>query len=191
VLESRGEQSFHGFTITADSGYAKMALMNRLLNHDIGVILVMPYHLKACHPFVGKSYFKLGRDGDDEQSADNGEKGEASDVGDDDVQNRVSQAGSFSISQCDRPRAFVLDGAPNKEPASFYCTKCFQRVNDVSRTQITAAAARESGTQKFSKILRFMYLLSPSISSWMEKWITVPGFAAALRGCTSLINAAI
>jgi hypothetical protein len=50
ILESRGEQSFYGFTITADRGYAKMALVKQLLNHDIGAILVMPDNLIACHP---------------------------------------------------------------------------------------------------------------------------------------------
>jgi hypothetical protein len=43
-----------------------MALVKQLLNHDIGVILFMTDHFIACQPFVGKSYFKLGRDGDDE-----------------------------------------------------------------------------------------------------------------------------
>jgi hypothetical protein len=60
------------------------------------------------------------------------------------------------------------------ERASFYCTKSFQRGNDLSRTQITAAAVRERGTQKFSKILRFMYRLPPSVSRMMETWIAVP-----------------
>jgi hypothetical protein len=66
ILERRREQSFHGFTITADRGYAKMALVKQLLNHDMGVMIVMPDHLIACHPCVGKSYFQLERDADDE-----------------------------------------------------------------------------------------------------------------------------
>jgi hypothetical protein len=175
ILESRGEQSFHGYTITADRGYENMALVKQLLNHDIGAILVMPDNLIACHPFVGKSYFKLGRDEDDEESADNGEEGETNDVSEDDVQTGESQFESFSISQFDKPRAFVLDDDPSMERACFYCKQSFQRGNDRSRTQITAAEVREHGTQKFSKILGFMYRLSPSVSRLMEAWIAVPG----------------
>jgi hypothetical protein len=48
-----------------------MALVKQILNHVIRVILVMSDHLIACIPFVGKSYFKLERDDEDDKSADN------------------------------------------------------------------------------------------------------------------------
>jgi hypothetical protein len=60
-------------------------------------------------PVVGKSYFKSVRDDDDKEIADNGEEGESNDVSEDDVQTGESQVESFSISQFDRSRAFVLD----------------------------------------------------------------------------------
>jgi hypothetical protein len=49
------------------------------------------------------------RDEDDKEIADNGEEGESNDVSEDDVQTGESQVESFSISQFDRSRAFVLD----------------------------------------------------------------------------------
>jgi hypothetical protein len=48
---------FHDCTITANRGYAKIALVKQLSNRDIGVILFMSDHFIACQPFVVKSYF--------------------------------------------------------------------------------------------------------------------------------------
>jgi hypothetical protein len=45
----------------------------------------------ACHPFVEKYYFKLGRDEDDEESADKGEEGATREVSEGDVQTGESQ----------------------------------------------------------------------------------------------------
>jgi hypothetical protein len=103
-----------------------MALVKQLLNHDIGAILVMPDNLISCHPFVGRSYFKLGLDDDDEESADNGEEKATNDVSEDDVQTGESQVESFSISQFDTPRAFVLDDDPSMERAFIYCKNLFR-----------------------------------------------------------------
>jgi hypothetical protein len=91
------------------------------------------------------------------------------------AQTSESRVESFSISQFDRPQAFVLDDDPSIERASFYGTKSCQRGNNLSRTQITAAAVRKRDSKKFSKILRFMYSLVPSVSRIMETWTAVTG----------------
>jgi YqaJ-like viral recombinase domain len=176
ILESRGEQSFHGFTITADRGYAKMSLVKQLLKYDLGVVLIMPEHLVACHPFVGKSYLRVGRDDSESDEGEVGaENGATSDVGDDEVEGSERLAGMQPSVQLDRGRAFVLDDDPSSGPASFFCTKSFQNCGASSRAQVTAAAVREHGTVKFSKILRFMYRVPSNVSRAVETWIAVPG----------------
>jgi hypothetical protein len=62
----------HGVTITADRGYAKMSLVKQLVDYDIGFVLIMPEHLLECHPFVGKSYLRVGWD--DEESESGGDR---------------------------------------------------------------------------------------------------------------------
>jgi hypothetical protein len=185
ILESRCEQSFNGFTIIYDLGYSKMALVKHILHHDIGVILAMPDHLIACHPFVGKSYVKLWRNENDEESADNGEEGATSNVSEYYVQTGESQVESFSISQVDSPRAFVLDDDLSMERASFIAQNLFRGERSLKDAN-TAAAIQERGTQKFSKILRFMYRLSPSVSRMMEKWLAVPGSGTVVEQLFSL-----
>jgi hypothetical protein len=174
VLESRGEQSFHGFTITADRGYAKMSLVKELLKFDLGIVLVMPEHLIACHPFVGKSFLRTGRFGHDESDEETEECVSESDEIEEVNEGNLTPAAVPGV-HYDRPRAFVVSDEPKAGPASFYAVKVFKRDTQPQRCPVTAVAVRERGTEKYSKVLRFAYRVSAGVASASETWVAVPG----------------
>lgn len=62
VTEGRGEQSFNNFTLTFDRGYGKESLTNKVSNMGSSSMAVLPDHLLRWHPFVAKSYFKIGQE---------------------------------------------------------------------------------------------------------------------------------
>lgn len=149
LLEVTGEQSLHGLVITADRGYGSMQLIRSLLRHGIGSIMIMPEHLLRCHPFVGKSYFSVTRN-DEDEGIETDEEDNDVDQEDDDVQNvgtdpgkdlegeetavqvvagmedtetkRVDEimgSGPTRVVVLDRRRSFVIDDSPNVGDASF------------------------------------------------------------------------
>jgi hypothetical protein len=175
VLERLGEHSLHGFSITADRGYAKMSLVKQPVDYDIGFVLIMPEHLIAFHPFFGKSYLRVGRDDEDSESGgDRAQTGTTSEASEEEINSTEAAILSSPTVHLDRSRPFVVNDDPDAGPASFFCSKSFQRNRNNSRTKVTAAAVREHGTVKFSKVLRFMYRVPPSVLGAVETWIAVP-----------------
>lgn len=197
ILEGRGEQSVHGFILTADRGYGKLSLMRELLCHRIGSIMIMPEHLLQSHPFVGKSFLSITRNDDEDKS-----ESESSDTEGED--GRETQNGSVSLgnsnpaialtgcsstpnsvellpesSVLDRPRSFVINDGPDEGPASWWAVKNLKApgrragVPD-SSAKVTAVALREKGSDKFSKVIRFMYCVPSTLSKSLETWIAVP-----------------
>jgi hypothetical protein len=149
-------------------------LIKELLKFDLGVILVVPEHIIACHPFVGKSFLHAGRslyrDEDEEEEENTSEKDD--NFGDNET-SRISL--SNAAVSWDRPRSFVINDEPKVGPASFYAVKSFRRDSQPLRCPVTAVAVRERGNHKYSKVLRFAYRVSPPLSTAIETWVAVPG----------------
>lgn len=64
VLRDRGEQAFNSLTVSLDRSYGEKSLITRLADCGLSNIVVIPKHLLRCHPFLGRSYFKIYRDDD-------------------------------------------------------------------------------------------------------------------------------
>ena len=190
ILEGRGEQTLHGFIVTADRGYGKISLMRELLHLRIGSITVMPEHLLQCHPFVGSSFLNVTRNEEEETSEessgsgtdDANEAGMEIELGNPSTSSNIaSQQGGTSA--LDRPRAFVINDGPDEGPASWWAVRNLtptgrHRGATNPRSKITAVAVREKGSAKFSKILRFMYCVPSTLSKRLEAWIAVPSKSA-------------
>lgn len=203
VTEGRGEESLHGMVVTADRGYGGMQLIRLLLRYGIGSILVMPEHLLRCHPFVGKSYFTVTRDDqnqdeplDEAQNSDSDMDGDENTGGDALLANAHSGDGDAADSELadimssrqdnvraaaqgevfDRRAAFVVDDDPDAGFASFFAQKSAKPLGarPLRKSQVSAIAVREKGNEHFSKVLRFMYTVPTSLARSIETWIAVP-----------------
>ena len=178
LMEGRGEQSMHGFVITADRGYGRVSLMRELMGRGIGSIMVMPEHLMMCHPFVGRSYFSCTRE-DEEEGEEDATQGQEDNHTESDADIRRSSLAEEAA--FDRPRSFVIDDSPSGGNASWFAVKSLKpiansglSVGSGTAIKATAVAVRERGSQKFSKVLRFIYNVPTSISQMIETWIAVP-----------------
>jgi hypothetical protein len=154
VIQKIGIQSVHEVILNADRGYGKVKMLQTLLSRGLCALFVMPEHLLQCHPFVAKYFLRCGRldeDEDDEkedkESSDNSDCDihSSMDVNFDDV--ALARAAPHGI---DRPRAFVIDDAPDQPPSVFYATRQVKgRSNSgrqSSRQKAVAVAVRERGT---------------------------------------------
>ncbi|PXF43106.1 hypothetical protein BWQ96_07140 [Gracilariopsis chorda] len=79
----------------------------------------------------------------------------------------------------DRARTFILNDEPSQGPKTWFAGKTLKIRNRgeshaVNRVKVTAVAVRERGTDKFSRIIRFIYSLPSSFSTLLESWIAVP-----------------
>ena len=83
----------------------------------------------------------------------------------------------------DRRRAFFIDDGPRAGTACFVAVKnvkpsCTAAESGTNRrpkkAKVTAVAIREHGTQKYSKIHRFLYTVTSAMAEEMETWIAVP-----------------
>ncbi|PXF43989.1 hypothetical protein BWQ96_06222 [Gracilariopsis chorda] len=181
LLEGRAEQSIRGFVLTADRGYGKVALLRELLKHGIGSIMIMPDHLLQCHPFVGQSYLNVMRHDYEELDGDETDGSTDSDQAlqqEDDPSTSDIVPGPTTLST-DRARTFILNDEPSQGPKTWFAGKTLEIRNRgeshaVNRVKVTAVAVRERGTDKFSRIIRFIYSLPSSFSTLLESWIAVP-----------------
>jgi hypothetical protein len=109
------------------------------------------------------------------QSADNSDCDFQSsmDVNDDDV--ALPRAAPYGM---DRPRAFVIDDAPDQPPSVFYAKRQVKGRSNSGRQSsgqiAVAVAVRERGTEKFSNILRFVHSLPEPINLLTNTWIASP-----------------
>lgn len=193
ILDGRGKQSLLGFVITADRGYGKLSLLKKLLKNGIGSILVMPEHLLRCHPFVGASFFDVSRNDQDEDSdgstAEDGSDEEDTDEGQLDLNASTTTFTSADSNQCmpsvdapransrcDRPKKFVVNDGPGGGPVVHTAKKSVKRGGQRSstRTQVTAVAVKERGSEKYSKVLRFLFKVPSDMDAKLNTWIAVP-----------------
>lgn len=70
----------------------------------------------------------------------------------------------------DRKRAFVIYDSVTQGPATFHASKR----RKVSGHKLESVAAREHGTDKFCKVLRFFIDVPPNISKALNEWVAVP-----------------
>jgi hypothetical protein len=108
VIDCHGEQSLHGFFVTADRGYGNLALLEDIIQHGISAIFIMPEHLLACHPFVGKSFLNAGRF-----------DAEADDLSDSDENLQNHADTQVQRADRDRPNNFVIDDSTRSGPLFF------------------------------------------------------------------------
>jgi hypothetical protein len=98
----------HGFTVTADRGYAKMSLIKQLVDYDIGFVLIMPEHLLECHPFVGKSYLRVGWDDEESESGgDRAQTGTTSEASEEEINSTEAAILSSPTVRLDRSRPLL------------------------------------------------------------------------------------
>lgn len=62
VLKGRVEQALNSLTVSVDHGHGKESLITTLADCSSSSIVVLPKHLLRCHPFVGRSHYKIYRD---------------------------------------------------------------------------------------------------------------------------------
>lgn len=76
----------------------------------------------------------------------------------------------------DRRRGFVVDDNPALGPGAFFATKNVgaSAATLVGQKKATAVAVREQGTEKFAKVLRFMYTVPTPVQEILNTWIAVP-----------------
>lgn len=190
VTDGRGEAALVGLTLTADRGYGKEAIVGILAELGISSMFILPEHLLRCHPFIGQSFLRSHRDDEvDEYSASEDSESEreksvvrsaggleggvidqtANDLGSENNSTR-SMDPSTSNFNADRKRAFIIDDAQQRGPASFHASK---RLKGTTKS-VAAVAVREHGTEKFSKVLRFLFQVPESMQRKLETWIAVP-----------------
>lgn len=174
LMRWQGSQSLNGLVITADRGYGRMDLLTGLLNCGVGELFMMPEHLLKCHPFVCSSFLCLGR-ADSEEESENPSSGDSGSEVEHEVQQQPPQ---FSAAV----RTFIVDDLPNQCPSVQSATKLVILSyhgdgSSARRQRVTAVAVLERGiprfplTEKFSKILRFLYCLPSSMAASSETWI--------------------
>lgn len=71
--------------------------------------------------------------------------------------------------RADRKRAFIIDDDQERGPASFHASK---RLRGTTKS-ISAVAVREHGTDKFCKVLRFLFQVLETLARRIETWIAV------------------
>ncbi|PXF43284.1 hypothetical protein BWQ96_06981 [Gracilariopsis chorda] len=181
VLDGRGEEANTGCIVTADRGYGKQSFLEILSGFGLSSVFVMPEHLLRVHSFVGLSYLDPVRDDLEDEALDIGDaEGEsepgAADMGDTHGEgNGEHPAVAPHQLYCDRRRTFVIDNDPNLGPEAFFATKNAGTGRGRSRQRsMNAIAVRERGTDKFSKVLRFMYTVPAGIQDALNTWIAVP-----------------
>lgn len=150
-------------------------------------MVLLPEHLLRCHPLVGKSYFAT--DCDDEIEACKQSmyvKNHAQDArttpvgmgmeGKGQSSNTVVEASEPSRNQndvedqyIDRRRAFVINDSPDSGPGIFHAVKK-KRGGKVVRVM----AVRKDDTEKYEKILRFLFVLLDPIIKAINSRIAVP-----------------
>lgn len=69
----------------------------------------------------------------------------------------------------DRKRSFVIDDDAECAPEVFLATKMLR-----GGRSIQGIAVREHGTDKFVKILRFIFVLPEELNKQLNKWVLVP-----------------
>lgn len=74
----------------------------------------------------------------------------------------------------DRQSAFIVDDNPQLEPEAFSASKSVTSQNSLMENRkVTAVAIREHGTEKFSKVLRFMYSVPDGVNNHFNRWVAV------------------
>ena len=191
ILDSTGQMSLAGFTVTGDRGYSKLSLVKELREMDIGSIFIMPNHLIRCHPFLARSYYSPFREDDEEENddairflvdQDNDEglpiqRTTNADEATDQVEETVDLSGNngTSISVFDRPKKFLIDDNPGASP--FCVMSKLKRTGSSTAAAIedvSAVAVREKGTAAHCKVLRFYYCVTPHIECAFQTFTTVP-----------------
>lgn len=190
LLGGRGEQSVLGFVVTADRGYGNLSLLKNLLKQGIGAVMVMPEHLLKCHPFVAESFFNVTRnEGSDEDSSGSSE---SSDSDNDSLEDTSLNAGlhnqhgtsstpsgSNHAAAFDRPKKYVIGDDPGAGPLAQTASKKIRALADGSKVPITAVAVRERGTDKYSKVLRFLFSVPLPLQNKLNVWVAVPKTSAS------------
>jgi hypothetical protein len=182
VLREFGSQSVHGLVITADRGYGKIRMLQSLMSRGVHSLFIMPEHLVQCHPFVAKSFLHAGRLDEDEIEREavnsSSEEGAENSVDSNAELEEEFEALAQNMRRSNHPRSFVIDDDPVQPPSVFYATKKVRAPRmegrEAQREQIVAVAIRERGTEKFSKVLRFMHNLPEPMSRLTNTWIATP-----------------
>lgn len=60
-VEDLKEFSLHGIVAAVDRGYGSLKLLERIMEHGMGEVIVMPQHGLPFHPFVAHSNFKISQ----------------------------------------------------------------------------------------------------------------------------------
>lgn len=166
------------------------------MEHGLGSVFVMSNHLLRVHPFVGKSFLDINREDLEDEALTtvpntaNEHTGATvipSDATTNEAVNETYTEGETSAIQSnaqvdavnntsfDRRRAFIIDDNPGLGPEVFFATKNVASSGSfVELKKMTAVAVREHRTEKFAKILRFMYTVPSSVENALNTWIAIP-----------------
>ena len=180
--------------------------MKIVMEHKLGSILVMPEHLKKCHPFVARSFLKPFRDEDiedfesespptaevvhepsaprDTPSSEavspvpnaHNKQGIDSSV-DGGTTTTVDGQGTVGADQhlaSDRRHNFIIDDSPELGPESFFARKRVSKCARLGIPKVSAIAVREYGTEKYGKLLRFLYTVPDHVQDRLNTWLAVP-----------------
>lgn len=186
ITEGQGENSFNNFIVTADRGYGTESLIVRFFNIGSSSMAVLPDQLFRCHLFAAQSYFNVSREdevvlfqerkskvvsvsSDDNQlAASNRDPAVHNDVTNDQSAQRVQEE-NYVHEAFDRKRVLVIDDDPRAAPKVFHAVKKRRGAKDIN-----TIAVREHGTEKFSSILRFFFVLPEPLLKLVNYWIAVP-----------------
>lgn len=177
MFEDVGPEARNSCIVTADRGYGKESFINVMASLGLSSVFIMPDHVLRSHPFVAASFLNPHREEEDEVS--DGESGV--EMTNDAIDAKatcftthgVVNNSERSASVEDRRRPFVINDCPMLGPAVFSATKAL-RSPGVGQRRITAVAVREHGTEKYSKVLRFMHAVPTPITYQLNQWVAVP-----------------
>ena len=74
----------------------------------------------------------------------------------------------------DRRHNFIIDDSPELGPESFFARKRVSECGRLVIQKVSAIAAREHGTEKYRKVLRFLYTVPEHVQDPLNTWLAVP-----------------
>ncbi|PXF42597.1 hypothetical protein BWQ96_07692 [Gracilariopsis chorda] len=198
LLDGRSEEALNACHVTADRGYGKWSFQEIIPRHGLSCVMFMAEHLIECHPSVAKSFLLPCKEYEltDEECGEetiSGHDGLASTVaptenilprGSDSVNEQNStlpkrntfdecNVNDSRLRYC--PGVFVVDESPGLGNEYYCATKLVAGMAKKVRTdRMMAIAVREHGTEKYAKVLRFVYIIPNPLQKALHTWILVP-----------------
>ena len=169
VLEGIGKEALSLMQVTADRGFGKEMFTNIVREWGMSFIFIMPEHLPHVHPFVASSYISEENNSVESSLLSGIQHGSST------TPSNVQDSGNDEVSTSDSSsmRIFVIPDSAILGQEVFCADKYLPGTIQAKRKSV-AVAVREHGNEKKSKVVCFMYSVSPSLSSILDAWVAVP-----------------